>query len=429
MNTNNTISKIASISSSSLKNLQNHLLSQRDLIEPWFDAQWHHSPAPFYASVDLRNADFKLAPVDTNLFPAGFNNLDSNAVLAAKKATQIAIEQLNANIKNILLIPENHTRNQFYLENLATIYNIIKTAGYNIHIGSLNPDISTTQDFQTTNHGKILIEPLVKHERQLQTINHDFTPDMLLLNNDLSTEVPNLLENIQQYITPPLESGWAKRLKSDHFSIYAQVAQEFADLIEIDPWLINPLFKNCGEINFMKKEGYECLADNVNALLNDIRQKYAEYKVEHPPFVIIKADAGSYGMGVMTVHDGEEIMKLNRKQRTRMSSTKGGKSISRVILQEGVYTFETWGEHNSVAEPVIYMIGSSVIGGFYRVHTKRGINENLNAPGMHFKPLAFHDSASKCNQDSDIISNSFYVYGVIARLALLAAAREFLIHN
>ena len=27
-------------------------------------------------SVDLRNSGFKLAPVDTNLFPGGFNNLN-----------------------------------------------------------------------------------------------------------------------------------------------------------------------------------------------------------------------------------------------------------------------------------------------------------------------------------------------------------------
>jgi glutamate--cysteine ligase len=35
------------------------------------------------------------------------------------------------------------------------------------------------------------------------------------------------------------------------------------------------------------------------------------------------------------------------------------------------------------------MIDRYVVGGFYRVNTERGRDENLNAPGMRFKPLAF----------------------------------------
>jgi glutamate--cysteine ligase len=96
------------------------------------------------------------------------------------------------------------------------------------------------------------------------------------------------------------------------------------------------------------------------------------------------------------------------------------------MVQEGVYTFETWGAKNAVAEPVVYMIDHYVVGGFYRVHTERRPDENLNAPGMHFEPLAF---AGPCcypdlSQEPDANPNRFYAYGVIARLALLAAARE-----
>ena len=109
-----------------------------------------------------------------------------------------------------------------------------------------------------------------------------------------------------------------------------------------------------------------------------------------------------------------------------MSASKGGQTITQVIIQEGVYTFETWGESQQVAEPVVYMVDHFVVGGFYRVHTTRGDNENLNAPGMYFEPLAFADSC--CNPDPskapDANPNRFYAYGVIARLALAAAARE-----
>ena len=78
---------------------------------------------------------------------------------------------------------------------------------------------------------------------------------------------------------------------------------------------------------------------------------------------------------------------LNRKQRNKMSVVKEGLEVSEVLIQEGVHSFETL--NDAVAEPVIYMIDRYVVGGFYRVHTGRGKDENLNAPGMHFEPLAF----------------------------------------
>jgi glutamate--cysteine ligase len=45
---------------------------------------------------------------------------------------------------------------------------------------------------------------------------------------------------------------------------------------------------------------------------------------------------------------------------------------------------------------------------------------------MHFEPLAFVESCNNpdCDRAPDADPNRFYAYGVIARLALLAAARE-----
>jgi len=128
----------------------------------------------------------------------------------------------------------------------------------------------------------------------------------------------------------------------------------------------------------------------------------------------------------MMVRSAEEILELNRKQRTKMSASKGGQEVNQVIIQEGVYSFETIGAEHAVAEPVVYMIDHFVVGGFYRVHTGRGPDENLNAPGMHFEPLAFVEPCNTPDQrrEPDACPNRFYAYGVIARLALVAAARE-----
>ena len=407
-----------------LEHLEAHLLSHQTEIEAWFRQQWLKNPAPFYASVDLRNAGFKLAPVDTNLFPAGFNNLNDAFIPLCVQAVQSAMERIDCEAQHILLIPENHTRNLFYLESVATLRDILQKAGYEVRIGSMLEELKEKQAFDLPSGQQIVLEPLIREDNTIKV--EGFTPCLVVLNNDLSSGYPPLLDGLDQHIIPPLKLGWYSRLKSEHFTYYRAIAEEFAKQIDIDPWLIDPLFKNCGEVDFMKKEGVDTMAENVSALLADIQKKYDQYNVPHKPFVVVKADAGSYGMGVMTVHDAEEFYQLNRKQRSRMATTKEGQQINKVIMQEGVYTFETWGEDEAVAEPVVYMIDHFVVGGFYRVHKGRGINENLNAPGMHFEPLAFVDSCINPDRDKapDACPNRFYAYGVIARLALLAAARE-----
>jgi glutamate--cysteine ligase len=49
--------------------------------------------ALLFGSVDLRNAGFKLAPVDTNLFPGGFNNLNPAFLPLCVQAAMSAIEK------------------------------------------------------------------------------------------------------------------------------------------------------------------------------------------------------------------------------------------------------------------------------------------------------------------------------------------------
>jgi len=125
----------------------------------------------------------------------------------------------------------------------------------------------------------------------------------------------------------------------------------------------------------------------------------------------------------MTVHDAAEITGLNRKQRNKMAVVKEGLEVTAAIIQEGVYTFESI--HDAIAEPVVYMIDRFVVGGFYRVHTARGKDENLNAPGAQFVPLAFETPCIPDPQGpAGCAPNRFYAYGVVARLAQLAAALE-----
>jgi glutamate--cysteine ligase len=103
----------------------------------------------------------------------------------------------------------------------------------------------------------------------------------------------------------------------------------------------------------------------------------------------------------------------------------GGQPISNVIIQEGILTHERI--NDAVAEPVVYMLDRYVVGGFYRVHAHRGIDENLNAPGARYVPLAFDDSnllPEPGKKPGASAPNRFYMYGVVARLAMLAASYE-----
>ena len=253
-----------------------------------------------------------------------------------------------------------------------------------------------------------------------------FIPDAILLNNDLSSGIPSFLDNVKQVILPSKNIGWTSRLKSEHFNYYSDVCSNFSKLLGFDSWLIEPEFRNCGEIDFKTKKGEECLIYNAEKLFKIISEKYVKYNIDERPYIIIKADSGTYGMGVITIDNISQIRNLNRKQRNKMLSSKGKIIPNRVILQEGVYSFEEIKNTNSVAEPVIYSFSNYLIGGFYRAHENKANNENLNSPGMIFHPIPLNDICISPDMSTPIDSqiNRYYVYGVIARLAILSAAKE-----
>ncbi|MDP1602386.1 MAG: glutamate--cysteine ligase [Legionella sp.] len=406
-----------------LYHVEKVLLNHVSTIESWFRQKWQDTPPPLTSSVDLRHAGFKLSPVDTNLFPAGFNNLNPDFLPLCVQAAQSVLVDFLPTCRNILLLPESHTRNRFYSQSLSVLRDIFVKAGFVVRIGSLDPEVTSPQEMTTDTGEVLLIEPIIRRDDFIELA--DFRPCMLLLNNDLSTGVPPILEGIKQRIRPTSKLGWSSRLKSSHFNFFEEVAVEFAELIDLDPWLINPYFRAVDNIDFMAQEGVENLAVNVEQLLQLIKEKYTAYGIDEAPFVVVKADNGTYGMSVMMVNDADELRQLNRKQRTKMAASKGSQKVSKVIIQEGVYSFETMPD-GAVAEPVVYMIGQFVVGGFYRVHQGRGKDENLNAPGMHFEPLAFAQACNMPRGDLKPVDcpNRFYAYGVIARLAALAAARE-----
>ena len=415
-----------------INELEQRVLDSMPAIERWFRLEWmEHSP-PFYSSVDIRNAGFKLAPVDTNLFPGGWNDLTPEMMPLAVQAAQAAVEKICPEAKNLLVVPQNRSQSSFYLSNLARLQRIFHMAGFNVRIGSIDPAIKKATRFDLPDGEKITLEPVVRSKRRLGL--KDFDPCTILLNNDLASGLPGILEDIhEQFLLPPLHAGWNVRRRSRHLESYEEIAKRFGKLLGIDPWLITPLHAKCEGVDFSSTGDLSALAASVDALLAKVRRKYKEYGIDERPFIALRADNGAESPGFLTVREAKDLQALVRKNGKSLASakTEGKNGAARspvtqdLLVQEGVMTHERI--HDAVAEPVVYLLDRYVVGGFYRVHAERAVDESLNAPGSSFVPLAFSSSAQLPQpgaRPGASAPNRFYMYGVIARLAMLAASYE-----
>ena len=400
-----------------INELEQRVLESMPAIERWFRLEWMEHTPPFYSSVDLRNAGFKLAPVDTDLFPEGFNHLTPPMLPLAVQAAMAAIEKICPEAKNLLLVPAPRCDNPSYLMHLQRLVQVFTQAGLNVRLGSLDPELKAPRRLALPDGGELTVEPLQRKRTRVGL--KDFDPCTVLLNDDLRGGVPRAVQNLhEQYLLPPLHAGWAVRRKSRHFASYEEVAKKFAKLLGMDPWLINPLAARCGEVDAATDSGLECVRAQADAVLAKVRRKFKEYGINEKPFVVVKADAGGMGAGVLTVRDVRDI-DVDRLRRAFP------REVTEVIIQEGVPSYERL--NDAVAEPVVCMIDRYVVGGYYRVHAGRGIDENLTGPDSAFVPLAFaesHQLPARGVKPGASPPNRFYMYGVIGRLAMLAASYE-----
>jgi glutamate--cysteine ligase len=407
-----------------INELEQRVLDSMPAIERWFRLEWMEHTPPFYSSIDIRNAGFKLSPVDTNLFPGGWNNLTPEMLPLAVQAAMAAIEKICPEARNLLVIPENGKHSPFYMENLLQLQRIFNMAGLNVRLGSIDPAVKKTTTVELRNGETMTLEPVIRGKRRLGL--KDFDPCTILLNNDLSAGVPGILEEIfEQYLLPPLHAGWPTRRKSAHFKAYEEVAKRLGKLMGVDPWLINPLFDKCEQVDLSQDKGLECLRSQVDVVLARVRRKYKEYGIKEKPFVVVKADHGTHELGIVTVRDANDMQALCDRIRTLTDDRAKPLHAHDFMVQEGVLTQER--VNDAVAEPVIYTMDRYVVGGFYRVHAGRGVDESLNAPGSGYVPLAFEHSTQLPQpgvKPGASVPNRFYMYGVVGRLAMLASSYE-----
>jgi glutamate--cysteine ligase len=391
--------------------LQELIIKHKGKVNDWFINQYKNFQSCFYSSVDIRDSGYKIVPVDTNLFPAGFNNLTSDGLTQASVNAKNHIKKYYSECKKIIIIPENYSRNNFYFNNISSLKSILEQADFAVEVALLGvtDDVlaeikNNAPDLQVSRAGRI-DDKLIN--------DNEFVPDLILLSTDLTAGIPPELQNLSQPIIPNVKYGWYSRTKSVHFTVYDQVLNDFCQEFNIDKFLLSAVYQRCSKINFKEQTGIDCVAIAVDKIISYLQKKYAEYGITDKPYVYIKAERGTYGMGIMTATGSDSIYAINKKIRNKMDVIKDGIVNSEVIIQEGIKTISK--VNGSTAEPLIYLVDGEPVGCFFRYNSNKDDLGNLNSKGAKII-----NDLSLVNADADKIT----VYNLVAKLATLAAARE-----
>ena len=308
-----------------LKKIDEIVLLNNDLILEWFEKKELEVKIPFYTSVDLRVSESKIAAVDTNIFPGGFNNLSNLFIERASDLIRGYKSKFHGNkIKNVLIVPEFHTRNNFYWDNILALIRILEKASLKVKVGLYKADFGE-YEFHASNSEKVLASKIERIDNKIFI--KDFEPDLILINNDLSDYSPSILENLDQLVVPPTEVGWHARKKNIHFEFYNKLVTEFAEMLSINPSIFSLSTKLVEDINFDISEDRERLADLTNQMIRELKN---HHKVPEP-LIFVKNNTGTYGMAVMQVQTGEELLELNRDGRKKMKVSKGGNYLKNIL--------------------------------------------------------------------------------------------------
>lgn len=380
-------------------------------VNSYLDAQAQNLELPIYSSVDIRESKNKVAPVDNNIYPAGFNNICTFDLIMASEKFKKFILKNYPEVKTIGIIPESNTKNAFYLDHLATLKSTLEKAGYSVNILSLDQTLfNNVSSLELTSHseGKVLFQAGAVKNNRIIDLKSEESFDLIILNHDQSSKIEIPWIDIKNPVTPSPFIGWYQRQKTQHFKFYHDVVNNFAKEFGINPSLMEADFDAVDHIDFATKDGLDRLADHVDELLKRLP--------EHSK-VFIKASQGTYGMGIHVVSSGEEVRNLNRKKRNKLDIGKNNIKFSSVLIQEGIETVLKYDEYP--AEITIYLIGGESVGGFLRTNTLKGVDDNLNSKGMIFQKFCI----SEIQENADHKAKEA-LYSVISRLSTLASGLE-----
>lgn len=389
------------------------LCNKSGKLADWYCQKTKSLNYPIYSSYDIRDSGFKISNVDANIFPAGFNNIcptdkDSSIGLMG----QYLDKHYGSAVKKVLLVTEEHTNNPFYWENVLTIQKLLVQAGREVLIG-IPRHLSGPVKVQSSSGQELNIVSAYESSAEVQA----FKPNLIISNNDFSEAHEEWAAQRTLPMNPPRELGWYQRKKSQYFQNYNKLVDEFSELVGIDPFTLNVRTDYFAHFDLNEESSRQELADRVDQMITTLKTEYAKRGIQQEPFVFVKNNAGTYGLAVVRVGSGAEIQEWNSKSRKKMKAAKGGRDVEEVIIQEGIPSRVQ--AEGASAEPVIYMIGNELAGGFLRSHSEKSSTDSLNSPGAVFKKLCVSDL--NVSIEGSPLENT---YGWTARLGLLAIAME-----
>lgn len=396
-----------------LNDLNQLIEAKRQEITEWMEKKRAEVPIPIYGSVDVRDAGWKIAVVDANHFPAGFNNVAPEDEQHLSALLKNHINRRDEKCRWVHLYPESHTRNAAYVENLKTLQRLIEQAGFRCTVGS--PELA--------DHGSLagISGPLNLDIVSLQMVNDEESivvngkqPDLILLNNDLTEGIVPGLGTSR--VSPPPVMGWHSRKKSHHYDALSDYVSEIAELIGIEPWcLITDWFVSkdkCLDRESCRVE----LAAEVDDFIQQIKDKYHNLGIDREPVVFIKNDSGTYGLGILSVRSGEELLSLSNRKMRKLMYSKGGVEVENFLIQEGIPTRLETADGGPV-EPVVYLVDGQAASWFYRINEKKSDIDNLNSPSASFE--SYTDVGHLYGE------NAHGWHALVAELSMLAMGKEF----
>lgn len=406
-----------------LTSLLKKIQASSQQIQDWITGQWQGLDPTVYLSCDIRHSGHKIAVIDTNLFPAGFNNLCKTYSRDTAKTFHDYFQLYFPQVRKILILGEDHTRNKYYLKNLFHLMTELGEAGFEVRTGMLGEWLTESTCEIDVDGRALTLHKVDFSSAQIHCQN--WVPDILLSNNDFSTGVPAKLKQAHQIIIPSPELGWHERTKNQHFEFLGQIIQNFATTFKIDPWQLMAITQTLHDIDIMQEDHVTKLAQCVDSMITLVQKKYDEYGLTDPPYVYIKSNSGTYGMGLTSVFSGDEILGMGRRRKNKLLSSKRKIPVDSFLIQEGIPTVDFYSGYP--IEPVIYVVGKKPVGGFFRVHESKNQLESLNAPGMSFSCLCMHklDEPHEtrfidCQEKESVVEVSM----LLAQLAALAASQE-----
>ncbi len=385
------------------------LEDKREEITAWMRAKRAEVPIPIYGSVDVRDAGWKVGVVDANHFPAGFNNVAKEELEHLAQLFAEHLGRTHPGCKWVHLLPESHTRNQAYVENIASIKTMIEHAGYQCTVGSL-----ALNEFASLHGitGPLMLTNVEVDEHDTLTVNGQ-RPDLILLNNDLTEgAIPGLASATT---TPPPQMGWHRRRKSEHYIALQPYVEEVASILQIDPWHLMPEWMVSEDKCLTEEPCKRRLAGEINAFLDRLRAKYQSMGIDREPKVVFKNDSGTYGLGVMVLSSGDEILNLSNRKANKLRYAKGGASVENYLIQEGIPTVLTT-EDNETLEPVVYLVDGEAASWFYRINGKKSDMENLNSPSARFENYE--------GTTNPYLTDAHGWHALVAELSMLAMGAE-----